>query len=230
MAAIVAVVIICMAGIFAVSSELTGTATATTYTSTVTRQASGSVSTVFVPTTITNGSAATVTQTSTLTTTATTTDTVLSGVLNVTTATVTILQTTTTTTTASVTVTTTATVTSSDSSKTVDFAVSYVTENDSICQPPSAAQCVWSGSISWPTSSCGYLYACSGISISPQRANETYEIALDDCSPVNWSLSMGTPPNESSLTVTITNSHGTVLYQTETNASTPSLTGSYSPC
>jgi hypothetical protein len=124
--------------------------------------------------------------------------------------------------------------TSTSGSQSLLLEIDYFVTNQSICQS-GGTPCDWSGTLSWPTSTCDYVYPCQSLQIAPRAGSYSYPVTLGECGiSVDWSLSMTTPANESSLSVTVENSAGAVVYQQSTpsgsSSASSNLVGSYAPC
>lgn len=127
------------------------------------------------------------------------------------------------------TTTTTTTTTTSSVDLSYHLNVIYTISNQTMCDPYPLVQCTWTGSINWRSAAC-YL-GCSYV-IGPTHGDSSWSVTLSGCgSPINWSLSMNTPTNQSTLAVTITNANGFVVYSQSTSPGGSSgLSGSWAPC
>ena len=130
---------------------------------------------------------------------------------------------------------TTSTTTSTTSAYvTYTLSITYVVTNSTICNPYPLVQCTWSGTITWPNTSC--TNGCySSYIIGPINGNSVYHVSYSTAFigqsgySMTWSLSMITPPSESTLTLIVTDQNGNVVSDQNTTPCTSGFSGSYQP-
>lgn len=152
-----------------------------------------------------------------------------------TTSSVTSSPTTTTTTTSTSSTSLTTTTTTTPSVVWYTMSIGYVVTNSTICSPSVPWSCSWSGTITWPDASC--TDGCYVSLVLGQTSGDaTYHIDYPEAFvgqsgyAITWSLSMNTPANQSTLSVTITDANGNVVaHQSTTPTGPASLSGSFQP-